>query len=236
MLKIDNLALRVGERTLFTLGHLDLHSGIVALVGRNGSGKSTFIRTVLGEHNDYDGRIEINGRALHAWQKKDVSKEIAVVYSKPQLFGNHTVRDVLLLGRLPYQGMFATISESDELVVFRIAELLDIVQLLDQPFQILSDGEKQLVMIGRALVQDTPVLLMDEPGAFLDIVNRYRLVELMNKIAQESNKLILFSTHHIDLLSACCYKVLLIENGEVMQLDDTEHFEKQIKEVFSIQA
>ncbi len=232
MLKFEEFTLSTEGRVLFRLPKLELHSGAFALMGRNGSGKSTFLRAILGDHQEYTGRIEINGRAVHAFQKQDLAKEVAVVYSKPELFGYHTVREVLMLGRLPYQRIWSKESESDRLIVFRVAALLEIEFLLERTFVKLSDGEKQLVMIGRALVQDTPVLLMDEPSAFLDIVHRRKLITAMKAVLNDSGKLILFSTHHTDFLSEFCHKVLLIERGEMTVFGDPLHFERDIQRSF----
>jgi len=232
VLRFDDFILSAGERVLFKLPHLHLYHGAVALVGRNGSGKSTFIRAILGEHNDYHGRIQIQERALHGYKKEELAKLVAVVYTRPHLFGNHTVSDVLMLGRLPYQGMWSLVSESDRLVVYRVAAQLEIEHLLNRTFVTLSDGEKQLVMIGRALVQDTPILLMDEPAAFLDIVHRHKLVSVMKSIISEGNKLVVFSTHHTDFLGEFCYNVLIIDNGEMSVFHEPLNFERDIQRTF----
>lgn len=234
MLKFEHIILQAGDRELFRLNHLELTHGIVGLVGMNGSGKSTFIRTMLGEHNEYEGRIEIEGKSLHSYKRPELAKVISVVYSKPQVFGQHRVEDILMLGRLPYQGILAQTTDADRLVVYQIAARLRIEHLMNQTFASLSDGEKQLAMIGRALVQDTPVLLMDEPSAFLDIVNRYQLVEVMKQVAEESNKLIIFSSHHLDMISQCCDKVLLIDQGELRVLAEINRFEELIKQSFGL--
>lgn len=234
MLNLSNIEIRVSDRSLFKLAELNLTNGLVALVGRNGTGKSTFLRTILGEHQNYLGDIKINGFELSKISKEEKAKLISVVYSKPEIFGHHTVREVLLLGRLPYQNLFAKVTEQDILVVEKNIALLNLDDFADKEFSILSDGEKQMVMIGRALVQDTPIILLDEPGAFLDVVNRYKLSDVLKKIVTETNKLIIYSTHHIDLLESHCSGVLLIANSEMKFLKDSNQFLPEIKRTFGL--
>jgi iron complex transport system ATP-binding protein len=234
LLDLENIAVRVNNRELFRLDHVALKNGVFALVGRNGSGKSTFLRTLLGEHALYTGKIELNGSELKLISKSERAKLISVVYSKPGVFGQHTVDEVLLLGRLPYQALFAKPSDHDRTAVEHVKVMLEIGTFSDRPFNSLSDGEKQLVMIGRALVQDTPVLVLDEPGAFLDLVNRHRLSALLKKIAADTGKLIIYSTHHIDLLEQECDGVLLISDGRMRQLSDRTAFVPEIKKTFGL--
>lgn len=234
MLDLTNIEIRVSDRSLFTLSNLKLTGGLVALVGRNGTGKSTFLRTILGEHQNYSGEIKLNNLELSKISKSEKAKLISVVYSKPEIFGNHTVREVLLLGRLPYQNFLAKVTEQDLLEVEKNISLLELQNFADKEFSILSDGEKQLVMIGRALVQNTSVILLDEPGAFLDVVNRYKLSDVLKKIVEETNKLIIYSTHHIDLLESHCTGVLLISDNEMKLLSESNKFLPEIKRTFGI--
>lgn len=235
MLELNNITISVSGRDLFRLNQLTLNTGLYALVGRNGSGKSTFLRTILGEHALYAGQVKLNGNDIKVISKSERAKLISVVYSRPGIFGNHSVFEVLLLGRLPYQDMLARVSEEDRDAVKNVIELLELDSFASRQFSILSDGEKQLVMIGRALVQDTPVLVLDEPGAFLDLVNRYKLSAILKKIVSDTGKLIIYSTHHIDLLENYCEGVLLIKNGEMQQLSPASGFTNQIKKTFGLQ-
>jgi len=234
LLNLSNIEIRVSDRSLFNLVDLKLTKGLIALVGRNGTGKSTFLKTILGEHQNYCGEIRLNNIELSKIEKSERAKLISVVYSKPEIFGNHTVREVLLLGRLPYQNLFAKVTEKDIQVVEKIIVLLELESFIDKEFLILSDGEKQMVMIGRALVQDTQIILLDEPGAFLDVVNRYKLSDVLKKIVAETNKLIIYSTHHIDLLESHCNAVLLISEGKMIALNEPNQFLPKIKQTFGI--
>lgn len=234
MLELRNIRIAIGQNHLFSAKEILLQRGVVALIGRNGSGKSTLIRTLLGEHPDADGSFRWNGQDLKELSPAAKAQLISVVYSRPQIFGNHTVFDVLALGRLPHQGVFSTLTRLDKAVIQRIADLLKIGAWFSKSFQVLSDGEKQLVMIGRALVQDTPIILMDEPAAFLDVVNRYELSVLLKQIADETEKLIICSTHQLDRLEKDCDQVLLIDQGELRLLTDQKAFLNTIHASFGI--
>lgn len=235
MLELTGISIHVADRELFRLDKLLLPGGLYALVGRNGAGKSTFLRTILGEHLLYSGRVSLNGNDIKTISKSERAKLISVVYSKPVIFGNHTVKEVVLLGRLPYQGFMAKVSDKDIEAVENVILLLELEGVANQRFGVLSDGEKQLVMIGRALVQDTPVLVLDEPGAFLDLVNRYKLSGILKKIALDTRKLIIYSTHHIDLLDDYCSGVLLIADNQMTMLSEPSGFSSEIKKTYGLE-
>lgn len=234
MLAFNQLEIKVGKRHLFAAEHLNITNGIVALVGRNGTGKSTLLKTIMGLHDDFSGEISINGKALEMFQPAELAKEIAIVYSKSAIFGSHSGRDVLMLGRLPYQNVFAKETTADRDQVNQIIALLQLENFIDEEYTVLSDGEKQLIMIGRAVVQNTPIILLDEPAAFLDLVNRHKLMEVLQNIAKSTNKLILFSTHQVDILPKVCHAVLLIDKNRLKLIEGPGSFKSTIYESFGI--
>ena len=176
----------------------------------------------------------MDNRPIHQFSKVELAKEIAVVYSKVEIFGDYLVKDILDLGRIPYQNRLANNTQDDEKLIKKVANDMGIESFLDRRFNSLSDGEKQLIMIARAFVQETNIILMDEPTAFLDLVNRNLLVKQLSEKAVKSSKLILFSTHDIDLIDKYCQEVLFIHNDEMIKMSREESYSGQIKKTFNL--
>jgi len=237
MLKFKELVIATEKkRELFKTDDLILESGIVALVGRNGAGKSTLFRAIMGGPVYRTGAIEIEGREVKNYRREELAKKVSIVFSKSTVFGNHTGRDLLFLGRLPYQNMFSLRTSADHEYIERIIALLELQDIVDREYTQMSDGEKQLIMIGRAMAQDTPIIMLDEPNAFLDLVNRHKVMNILRKIGAEANKLVLFSTHDIDFLSDLCDSVLLIDQGELIKIEAKNAFIPTIKSSFGINS
>jgi len=231
LISTENISLFLGqEKPKLKVHNFEMKKGLWALVGRNGAGKTTFLRTVSGANSNFSGKINLDNENLSNYSGIELAKKIAVVFSKVDLFGEHTALDILFLGRIPYQGLFSKTTARDKMVIDKVVELLNIQALLHKTFSVLSDGEKQLVMIGRALVQDTNVIILDEPTAFLDVVNRKTIVEILAKIA--TDKLIIFSTHNIDLIDQFCDGMLLIQNNELEIVKTKNEFKDKLNKLF----
>lgn len=231
MIVAENIKLFLGnEKPKLTVDKLELISGLWALVGRNGAGKSTFLTALSGVNTNFEGEFSINNKKQKSFSPQQMAKNVAVVFSKTEIFGNHTAIDILYLGRIPYQGLFSKVRSSDKVKVAEIIKLLELEPLINKKFSVLSDGEKQLIMIGRALVQDTKIILLDEPTAFLDVVNRKKIVKILARVSQE--KLIIFSTHNIDLIEQFCDGILTIKNSKLNLVSEKLDFKKQLETLF----
>lgn len=233
LLEFEHIELRIKERLLFKSEPIQLTKGLVALVGRNGTGKSTFLNTIVDIRHDLANKIIIHQRKLSEYNNRQLSKVISVVYSKSQVFGEHTVNDVLLLGRTPYLNPLSGYSKADREMVSKVSDLLGIQSLREQNFNALSDGERQMVMLGRALVQDTDIIVLDEPTAFLDVVNKQRILELLAHLSK--SKLILFSSHQVGLLVKLCDQLLLIDQQRLNLYTQPTEFQEVIENAFQIQ-
>jgi iron complex transport system ATP-binding protein len=231
VIEIREISLFLGkEKEPLHIKDVTLKNGLWALVGRNGSGKSTFLSKLVDIQNSAEQNIKINSKRIQDYKQNDLAKTIAVVLSKVDVFGKLNGEDVLKLGRIPYQNIFGTHSQKDLEKVNEVIELLSLQETSKKDIQVLSDGEKQLLMIGRALVQDTPILLLDEPTAFLDVVNRKKIVSILNEISK--SKLVLFSTHNIDLIETYCSGLLMIKDNQMMQVDDKVEFKNELTKLF----
>ena len=183
--------------------HSDLNIALYAgeltcLLGANGAGKSTLLRTLSGAQPSLSGDVCINGKPLKEISRHNLSQTIGVVLTDKTAIGGLTVREVVALGRQPHTGFFGILSSHDKQVVEESLEACGIADKGARYMASLSDGERQKVMIAKALAQECPIVLLDEPTAFLDIVSRIEVMSLLHRIATEHHRAILLSTHDIE--------------------------------------
>jgi iron complex transport system ATP-binding protein len=168
---------------------------LVAVIGRNGIGKSTFLRTITGLQNPLGGEILINGLPLTSYSNKTLAHNIGYISTEPVRVENMTVFDLVALGRYPHTGWTGSLNIADrEAIEFSILNA-GIGKLRGRNINELSDGERQRAMIARVLAQDTSIVVMDEPTAFLDIRSRYEMIHLLQELTRIEKKTIIFSTH-----------------------------------------
>jgi iron complex transport system ATP-binding protein len=201
------------DKELFRVDKMQLETGTVyALVGSNGSGKSTFFKSLLGQIPFLSGKVLLNNEELIFKNPVERSKLLAFVESSFSGVEFLTVEDLILLGRTPYIGSIGRYSERDYAVLEETIQLFDLEAFRKLATDKLSDGERQIVAIARAIAQESQVILLDEPTAFLDYGNKKRILDLLISIAGEKNKTIILSTHDIDLsLEAKDSQILVID-------------------------
>lgn len=179
---------------------VDLHSGeLICLLGPNGSGKSTLIKTLAGVHKMLAGEITVFDESIKLLSRKQIAYRLSTVLTDRVTVGNLSVYNLVAFGRSPYTGWLGSLSEEDEEQVRWAIEATGLTEFVNRDVSKLSDGERQKVMIARALAQDTSVILLDEPTAHLDLPNRVEIIRLLRKLAHETGKGILLSTHELDL-------------------------------------
>ena len=177
-----------------------LNSGeIVCLLGPNGSGKSTLIRTLTGLHRPLDGEIQLEGEPLRQFSNKEIARKVSTVLTDQLTIGNLSVYELVSFGRSPYTGWFGSLTQQDQQMVDWAIQSTGIERFVDRDVLRLSDGERQKVMIARALAQNTSAILLDEPTAHLDLPNRVEIIRLLRGLAHDTQKGILLSTHELDL-------------------------------------
>lgn len=184
------------ENCLFENLNLELLPGqMVCFMGPNGIGKSSLIRTLSGLQKPLAGKIDIH----HSPGDNNRAKQISVVLTDKILAANMTVYEVVAFGRYPYLEWNIRLSETDNRIIEQSISLVHIEHLTGKKLHELSDGQLQMVMIARALAQDTPIILLDEPTAHLDLNNRVEIMKLLRKLSRTTNKAILVATHELDL-------------------------------------
>ena len=177
-----------------------IHSGeLTCLLGENGAGKSTLLRTLSGFLSPLAGEISILGRPLSSYKERELATVIGVVLTEKSNLQNMTVRELVGMGRSPYTGFWGRLSADDRRKVDDALSLVGIAALSDRMVQTLSDGERQKVMIAKALAQETPIIFLDEPTAFLDYPSKVEILHLLHRLSREMHKTIFLSTHDLEL-------------------------------------
>jgi len=178
----------------------NLYKGeLTCLLGPNGMGKSTLLRTLSAFQPSLKGQISVDGRCLGEYSTGELARTISVVLTERPAIPNISVEEFVALGRSPYTGFFGKLTDSDSKIVEKSIEQVGVTNLKDRQWLSLSDGEKQKVMIAKSLAQETPVIFLDEPTAFLDLPSKVEIMHLLHRLARENNKLILLSTHDMEL-------------------------------------
>lgn len=214
------------KQTLLKIDSLDLQEGkVYALVGRNGVGKSTLLQSMVKLLPLISGDIRYKGISVKNLSRNQMARLIAFVESKFDGVEYLSVQDYLMLGRAPYTSLTGKLSETDKAFVNEISNELQITHLLEKSTTEISDGERQICSVARALIQETPIILMDEPTAFLDFINRQKLLELLIKIAVEKQKCIVLSTHDIDLCLENQLMFIIASRGRVVKDNCTKKTE-----------
>jgi iron complex transport system ATP-binding protein len=190
-------------------------SGLVVLLGRNGCGKTTLLHTTVGFIAPLQGRILVDKHPLTSLSIKKRAQMMSIVGTDAVQSPYMCVYDLIALGRYPYLRFMGRLQDKDRSMIDRIMRLLDIEHLQHKQVNACSDGERQLVQLARALAQDTPVILLDEATAHLDFVNKVKIFECLRDLSQTQQKLILMSSHDLQIALEYADQVLLFEKGEL---------------------
>ncbi len=214
MIRLENISLSYGSRTILRDVSLHLRAGeLCALVGRNGAGKSTLLRALTSHKNAI-----INGTPLHNLSPEQLAQSVAIVTTERIRIENLLVEDLVAMGRAPYTNWVGHLQDIDREIVRKAIEAVKMGDFVGRDTFSLSDGELQRVMIARAIAQQTPIILLDEPTAFLDIPTRFEVCRLLADLAHKEGKCILFSTHDVDAALPVCDSFAIIENGGLSKL------------------
>lgn len=186
---------------------------LTCLLGPNGVGKSTLLRTIMGTLPPLSGEMRICGKKVADYSKEELSKKLSVVLTDRLMVGNLKAGDLVALGRIPHTGWMGQLGEKDLSKIDEAIKATKTGYLRDFPTHELSDGQLQKVMIARALAQDGEILLLDEPTAHLDLVNRHEIMFLLRHIARQAKKAVLVVTHDLEIALESADKLLLMPCG-----------------------
>jgi iron complex transport system ATP-binding protein len=217
---IESLSIGYGQRTILSDAHCDFNSGeLVAIIGRNGQGKSTLLRTLAGLQKASSGKVLFNGQDLLSLSPKARATQVSIVLTERIPLQGVNVRTMLEMANFPTLANFQIFKHRQkEILEQRIDSALNhlnIVHLANKPLAELSDGEMQKAMIARSLVQNTTIILMDEPTAFLDYVAKEELFKTLKELAISQELIIVFTSHDIELVNRYADKIYKIEEGTI---------------------
>ena len=218
-MKISLSHLSVGytaSQVLVSDVNVELQSGqLHCLIGRNGIGKSTLLKTLTGFLPKLSGNLLLDGQGIETFTQQALARKISIVLTQKPDVQNLTVAEVIGLGRSPYTGFFGKLRVRDCAVVDDAIRSVGIEPLRHRMIQTLSDGERQKVMIAKALAQETPIILLDEPTAFLDFPSKAETFQLLRSMAHEKDKLIVLSTHDLELAVRFADCLLEVQEGSL---------------------
>lgn len=181
---------------------------LVGLTGDNGIGKSTLLKTITGTLQPLSGSVMLNNKSIYNYTPHQLAQHLSVVVTERTAGFNLSVKDVVASGRTPYITIFAKLTEADEAIIDQSLELLGILPLKHQLMDELSDGQRQKAMIAKSLAQQTQVIVLDEPTAFLDYTSRHLLFSTLKNLCETQNKLIIVSSHDLDMMKHYVTKTL----------------------------
>lgn len=201
----------------------DINGGeLTCLLGANGVGKSTLLRTLSGFQPKLAGDIRVEGKELERYTDKQLARVISVVLTEKCDIRNMTADELIGLGRSPYTGFWGTLTREDREVVERAVSLVGIEHLAHRMVHTLSDGERQKVMIAKALAQETPVIYLDEPTAFLDFPSKVEMMQLLHHLSRQTGKTIFLSTHDLELALQIADKIWLMDKANGVTIGTPE--------------
>jgi iron complex transport system ATP-binding protein len=246
ILHTENLSIGYPKQTQPIASSIDMElkqGKLIALIGANGIGKSTLLRTLTGIQKPLSGNIRLLQKSLGSYSQAELAKQLSVVLTEKLPPSNLTVFELVALGRQPYTNWIGTLSAEDISKTNEMIALTQIGDFASKKHYEISDGQLQKVLIARALAQDTPLIILDEPTTHLDLLHKVSLFRLLRKLTRETGKCILFSTHDIDLAIELTDEMIvmtpektvqgapsaLIEQGIFDNLFKDEHLEFDIK-------
>ena len=192
---------------------------LISLVGGNGIGKSTLLRTITGIQKPLAGTVTLKEKEIHLYESLSLAQNLSLVLTEKLPPNNLTVFELIALGRQPYTNWLGKLSAEDLEKINQAIALTHVEHLIDKRHHEISDGQLQIVLIARALAQDTPLIILDEPTTHLDLFHKVSVFKLLKKLSQETNKCILFSTHDIDLAIQLSDEMIVMSENSVEQDD-----------------
>ena len=216
IISADGLSVGYGRKVIVDGIEFEVKQGeILTLIGPNGAGKSTVLKTIAGYLKRLDGTVMVGNQDMLEFSEKEMAKRLSVVLTErisPELM---TCREVVETGRYPYTGSFGLLTEKDRVVVENAIEKVSMQDYADVDFSSVSDGQRQRVMLARAICQEPEILILDEPTSYLDIHHKIQFLEILKNLAREKQMAVILSMHELDFAEKISDYVLCIKDGKI---------------------
>lgn len=228
-INISNLTVGYNNTQLLSDINISTNTNqLIVIIGRNGTGKSTLLKTLAGMLPAISGSFKLAEQDVLSLSETNRSKLLSLVTTKPKSVSNITVKDFVSFGRYPYTNWLGISKNDDNTAIDDAISLCNINELANRNYETLSDGEKQRVNIARAIAQNTPLIILDEPTAHLDLVNKIEVFKLLKTLTKENNKTIIFSSHQIEYTLQVCDEIWLINEQKVNHYSPTQLIETDL--------
>ena len=195
---------------------------ITTLIGSNGSGKSTILKTIIGQLSKVSGTVFLDGKAMEARSRNEIARRMAILMTarmEPELM---TCRDVVSSGRYPYTGRLGILQPEDQAIVERSLEQVGGMEFADRPFSAISDGQRQRILLARALCQEPEIIVLDEPTSFLDIRYKLELLTVLKRMVRENDLAVLLSLHELELAERISDTVVCVAGDRIDRIGTPE--------------
>lgn len=235
--KSNNLKVGYSKRIVVDDVKIDLKKGeILCILGPNGCGKSTILKSITNHIKILEGNISLLGKDLNNISAIERAREMSVVLTERVAPEMMTALDIVGTGRYPHTGRFGKCGEKDRRIIEESIDIVNGQELKHKEFKSLSDGEKQRIMLARAICQESDIMVLDEPTSYLDIRYKIELLNILSKLSIEKEKTIIMSLHEIDLVPKIADKVILIKDGKIFDYGRPEEVitDRSIKEVYDL--
>ncbi len=232
-LKISSLAIGYQKSIITSIDIVSNGYQLIGVLGRNGKGKSTLLKTLSGILPPISGSFSIDSVDVFKLSEKDKAKLISIVTTSPSDIGGIKVEDFVAFGRYPYTNWLGINKKEDKIEIEKAIELCQLNALINRNYNELSDGEKQKVNIARAIAQNTPIIILDEPTAHLDLINTIEVLKLLKNLVENYKKTIIISTHQIEYALQICNEIWLINNIIEVYTPDEIIEKEKLKEMFN---
>lgn len=237
VISAENLSAGYGKAPIINDISFEVRQGeILTLIGPNGAGKSTVLKAISGYLEKICGTVVIDGKSSDEISSQEMAKKLSVMLTErihPELM---TCREVVETGRYPYTGRFGLLTEKDKAAVDRAIEAVEIGGLADRDFNSISDGQKQRVMLARAICQEPEILILDEPTSYLDIHHKIIFFEVLRRLVSEKRIGVIISMHELDLAEKVSHCVICVKDGKMIRTGKPEDIftEENIRELYGI--